>query len=504
MRAFTAVRTTGVFCLPGCAGRPKPENTRRFELAAAAEAAGYRACLRCRPYRIPASLDWTAGPELVCRAVHMVIDGTLHGGLDGRGEDQLARALRVCPRDLRRLLALHTGATPDQLARSCASHFARRLLDDTDLPPAQVALASGFGAVRQLDSACREIFGEPPLALRARRRRTDPLVAGDGLPLRLSFRGPLDFDAMLSYFRARAIPGVEHVNDTCYRRTVVVDGAPGVLEFTRAGGREDQLILRAHLARLQGLIHVVARARRIFSLDAPCQETARCLAGDPIIGPLARGRPGLRVPGSWDAYETGVRAIIGQQVSVAGASTLIGRLARQVGEQVPGLERFGLSHSFPPPEVLATADLSRVGLTRARQSAIQAFAGAVIRGEIALNRSAPLTDLVDAITAVRGLGPWTAQYIALRLGERDAFPSGDLGLRRAIGQLQPAGSASLQELAESWSPWRATAAIQLWSADSALERGQAPRCACVPLPAQGRELDGAAPRRGPGDHVERP
>ena len=267
---------------------------------------------------------------------------------------------------------------------------------------------------------------------------------------------------LLGYFRARAIPGVEHVTDAAYRRTVVVDGDPGVLELTRAG--TDQLMLRAHLPHWEGLIHIVQRARRIFSLDAPIDGASDHLSHDPIIGPLIRARPGLRVPGSWDPFETAVRAIVGQQVSVAGASTITGRLVRRHGKRVPGLDALGLTHTFPPPHVLANTDLTNLGLPGARAAAIGQFADAVARGDVPLDRSAPLDRLVDAITAIPGLGPWTAHYIALRLGERDAFPADDLGLRRAVKNLMPEATPSLDELAVHWSPWSATAATHLWHA----------------------------------------
>jgi AraC family transcriptional regulator of adaptative response / DNA-3-methyladenine glycosylase II len=464
MDAYSAVVTTGIYCRPGCSGRPKPGNVRLFEVAAAAEASGFRACLRCRPYRSPQPVSGE-GPELVCRAVQLIMDGALDGG----SEAELGDRLGVSARHLRRLFSRHVGATPDQLARSRRSHFARRLLDDTDLTVTDIAFASGFGSVRQLNRACREIFRASPRDLRARRRRSDRLVADGGLLLRLPFDGQLDWDAMLSYFAARAIPGVEAVGGGCYRRTVVVDGDPGVLELTLAAG--DHLLLRAHLPHWEGLIHVVERARRIFSLDAAVGEATAHLAVDPIIGPLVAASPGRRVPGTWDPFETGVRAIIGQQVSVAGATTIIGRLVTRLGRPVPGLRQLGLDHVFPAPDALAAADLTGLGLTDARASAVAAFAEAVCHGAVKLDGSVGLDELVASITALRGLGPWTAQYIALRLGERDAFPAGDLGLRRALRVLVPGPTRpTLQQVGEAWSPWRATAAAQLWSVAPSVHR----------------------------------
>jgi AraC family transcriptional regulator of adaptative response / DNA-3-methyladenine glycosylase II len=263
---------------------------------------------------------------------------------------------------------------------------------------------------------------------------------------------------MLAYFRARAIPGVEHVTEDAYRRSVVVDGRGGVLELSRDGPG------RLRLRVLGGPVDAAERARRIFSLDAPAERAAEALGGDPVIGPLVAARPGLRVPGTWDPFETGIRAIIGQQVSVAGANTIIGRLVARFGSGLREVDRLGVSHTFPTAHELAVADLRGLGLPGARAAAIAAFAAAVERGEVRLDGTMTLDELTRAITAVRGLGPWTAHYIALRLGEPDAFPANDLGLRRALEHVAPAERRPLPDLAEAWSPWRATAAIHLWQA----------------------------------------
>lgn len=470
MAAFSAVRTTGIYCRPGCRARPRAENVTRYSSAAAAEAAGYRACFQCRPYRWPQTLDWGAS-ELVCRAVRLILDGAL----DRATEDDLGARLGISPRHLRRLFTTHLGVTPDGLARSARAHFARRLLDDTDLSMLEIALAAGFGSVRQFNRACRDVFRATPGALRAKRRKADRLVADGGLPLRLGFTGPLDWDALLAYLAARAIPGVEDVSRGVYRRTVVVDGDPGVLELSRSDERH--LLLVAHLPHWDELIHVVARARRIASLDLDLEAPADRLGSDPTIGPLLEARPGLRTPGTWDAFETGVRAIVGQQVTIAGANTVTGRLVARVGTPVPGLAAFGLTHTFPEPGTVAETDLGRLGLTRARQQAIRSFARAVAEDAIKLDGSVGLDDLVGSLTAIDGVGPWTAHYLALRIGERDAFPATDLGLRRALA----AGSAragALRQQAERWRPWRALAATHLWSATAAAPLGTAhPRAA---------------------------
>jgi AraC family transcriptional regulator, regulatory protein of adaptative response / DNA-3-methyladenine glycosylase II len=452
---FSGVVTTGIYCRPGCGGRPLAENVTPYPLAASAEAAGFRACFQCRPYRWPQSVSWT-GPELVCRAVRLILDGAL----DGRTESELGSRLGVSVRHLRRLFTTHLGVTPDGLARSARAHFARRLLDDTDLTVTEISVAAGFGSVRQLNRACLEIFRGSPTELRSRRRKADRLIADGGLPVRLAHRGRLDWEALSSYFAHRAIPGVEHVSDGVYRRTIVVDGHVGMLELLPGG--DDHLLLVLHLPRWDELIHLVARARRIANLDLDLDEPAEHLSADEIVGPLLRTRPDLRPPGTWDPFETGIRAILGQQVSVAGANTLAGRLVERAGTPFAGLAEVGLTHAFPAPGDLAEADLGGLGLTGARQEAIRGFARAVAEDEVRLDGSVGLDEFVASIAAIGGLGAWTANYLALRLGEPDAFPAGDLGLRRAVGHGRD-DRRSLAELAERWRPWRAVAATHLWA-----------------------------------------
>ncbi|HMJ00212.1 MAG TPA: AlkA N-terminal domain-containing protein [Gaiellaceae bacterium] len=460
MDSFGAVLTTGIYCRPGCGARPRSENVTAFQLAAAAEAAGFRACYQCRPYRWPQSVSWT-GPELVCRAVRLI----LGGALDRANEEQLGARLGISARHLRRLFTSHLGVTPDGLARSARAHFARRLLDDTDVSMIEIALATGFGSVRQFNRACQEIFRASPRELRAKRRKADRLVVDGGLPLRLGFRGALDWASVVGYFAARAIPGVEHVSGHTYRRTIIIDGDPGVLELSPGG--DDYILLIAHLPHWEQLIHVVGRARRIANLDLDLDEPTGHLAGDPTMRQLLRARPGLRTPGTWDPFETGVRAIIGQQVTVAAANTIAGRLVERLGTPVPGLQQVGLTHTFPEARTLATADFAGLGLIRARQEAIRSFARAVADDELRLDGSVSLHELIDSITLIDGLGAWTAHYLALRLGEPDAFPITDVGLRRALTRFAPGSGAALPTLVERWRPWRALAATHLWMADGA-------------------------------------
>ncbi|HEX6447801.1 MAG TPA: helix-turn-helix domain-containing protein [Streptosporangiales bacterium] len=373
MHRFTAVVTTGIYCRPGCPSQPREDNVMSFAYAAAAEAAGYRACLRCRPYRSPQGA--TAGSELVCRGVRLI----LSGALDGTTESGLARRLGVSERHLRRLFRQEIGVTPDGLARSSRAHFARRLLDDTDLTVTEIAYAAGFGSIRQLNRAFRGIFHATPSELRAKRRRADRLVADGGLPLRLSYTGPLDWAGLLAGLAARAVPGVEHVDADTYRRVVVVDGDPGVLEL-RPGG-PDWLLLTAHLPHWVALLHVVGRARQIARLDAEPGER--------------------RTPGTWEPFEAGVRALLGGGSDPASACALAGRLTTRYGTPVPGLSALGLTHAFPEPEVLARVEPAGLGLTPRQASGVTAFARRVAAGEIPLAYPADRAEWVLADGPVR-------------------------------------------------------------------------------------------------------
>ncbi len=454
----SAVKTTGIYCRPGCGARPRVENVTRFPSAAAAEAAGYRACFQCRPYRLPPTAPWT-GPELVCRAVQLILDGAL----DGKTEADLGARLGVSARHLRRLFTANLGVTPDGLARSARAHFARRLLDDTDLSVLRIALAAGFGSVRQFNRACRQIFRASPKELRARRRQGDRLVADGGLLLRPPFRGPLDWTAQLAFLDAHAIPGVESVSAQTYRRTVFVRGAPGVMELSPGG--EDHLLLLAHLPHWEELIHLVQRARRITNLDLDLDEPTSHLEGDPALGPLVRARPGLRPPGAWDPFEAGVRALIGQHATGGEATLIAGRLVERLGEPVAGLGPLGLTHLFPAPAKLASVDLAGLGLPPSGARAIRAFARAVESDEVRLDRSVGLETLVASFTAIDGLVPWTAQYLALRLGEPDACPLPDVHGRRGLARYLAARSIDRREQLERWRPWRAVATVHVWVAD---------------------------------------
>jgi AraC family transcriptional regulator of adaptative response / DNA-3-methyladenine glycosylase II len=353
----------------------------------------------------------------------------------------------------------HLGLTPDQLARSRRTHFARRLLDDTDLAVADIAFAAGFGSLRQFNRAMRDTFRDTPNALRARRRRADRLVTDGGLAIRLGFTPPYDWDATLARLDARHIPGVEAIDvaERCYRRVVTLDGDPGVLEI-RPGGA-DHLLMVAHLPYWEGLIHVVERIRQALGLDTD-PDALRHLGSDLLLAPLLRARPGLAVPGAWAPFEVGVRAAIRVHHGQAETTEHLARLVKQHGVDVPGLPH-GLTHAFPSAETLARAELDAFEPDVA--DSIRAFARAIASGELRLDGSMALNELVASVSALPGFDNDVAQHLAMRIGERDAFPADDPRLRRGLIALDATATdaAHVAEAAAAWRPWRALAATQL-------------------------------------------
>jgi AraC family transcriptional regulator, regulatory protein of adaptative response / DNA-3-methyladenine glycosylase II len=471
-RFFVAVRTTGIYCRPICPARtPKRENVTFFSCAAAAEAAGFRPCLRCRPETSPGTPAWNGTSAVVARALRLIEDGAAD---DDRGET-LATRVGLGERQLRRLFQRHLGASPAEIARAWRLHFAKRLIDETTLGMTEIASSAGFRSIRQFNHSIRETFGRSPRELRRRRaadgRRTAATSAHGALALRLSYRPPLDWRALLEFFRARATPGVEVVDGERYRRTIVWGGEPGWIEVSPAE-RGAHLVLRAELPTARGLIQLAERVRRMFDLNADPLRVASVLSRDPRLRALVNARPGLRVPGAWDGFELAVRAILGQQVTVGAATTLAGRLVQRFGRVVDASVP-GLTHLFPDPRTLADADVGGIGLTKSRAETIRGLARAVAVGTLTLDASRGLEDGVARLAALPGIGEWTAQYVALRaFGEPDAFPFGDLGLRRVLanGNGMPSPQA-VARIAEAWRPWRAYAVIHLWTSESAkLER----------------------------------
>jgi AraC family transcriptional regulator, regulatory protein of adaptative response / DNA-3-methyladenine glycosylase II len=657
-RFFTGVTSTGIYCRPICPARtPARRNMRFFPHPGAAEAAGFRACRRCRPETSPGSPDWNVRADLAARAVRLIADGYV----DEHGVTGLADRLAVTERHLRRLLLAELGAGPLALARTTRLQTARRLLAETSMPVTDIAFASGFASVRQFNASFQESYGQPPSALRQRaaaaarsgqhgpgpvgrqagevagppagrtggrtsaRPAGEPAGPGAGragghgagqpegtwLTLRLACRQPLDSRALLDFLALRAVPGIEQVSGNSYRRTVHTPGGPGVIELRlpaavaensrggargrggshgdggpgdggagdggagdggAAGGGGDggtarpggpiagQVLLRARLPRLRGLGQVVSRCRQLLDLDADPQAINAVLTADDLLAPLVAARPGLRVPGTYDGFELAVRAVLGQQVSLAAARTFASRIAARYGGRLPaptsdpvdgvagahgagadlpgtdlagtglagtdlagtdlagtdhagtdhagtdhaGTDHAGTDHAgagpregggtgaaagpaageptllFPQAADLAGADLSGLGLTTARQATLRALATAVASGGLALDQGADPEETAAQLAALPGIGPWTVAYILMRaVGDPDAFPAGDLGLRRALERL--GGDPGM---ARRWRPWRAYAAVHLWAWEAGHAAGQTSRAAGTSHPCR--------------------
>ena len=463
-RFFTGVKTTGIYCRPICpAPTPKRKNVEFYACAAAAEAAGFRACLRCRPETSPGTPAWLGTSASVSRALKLIADGALDDG----DVDHFAARLGMTSRHLRRLFAEHLGASPVAVAQTRRTHFARRLIDETNLPMTQIALQAGFSSLRRFNTAIRTAFGRSPTELRRRRRKEADRTARGDLTLRLPYRLPLDWPRTIAYLRPRMLPGVEAIVDGAYRRTIRIGDATGVIDVTAAEDKP-QLVLRVQLSTPQSLLQIVERVRRIFDLGADPMEIKRHLRRDPLMRSIMGRRDGVRVPGTWDGFELAVRAILGQQVSVQGATTLAGRLVERYGTPLGVEGSEGVTHLFPEPEMLARANFANFGMPQARCDAIGHLARGVSKGRVVLDGAMPAEDFVRELTVLPGVGPWTAQYIAMRaLREPDAFPSSDLGLRRALTENgKPLSAARLEKLAEPWRPWRAYAAMYLWNSQT--------------------------------------
>lgn len=453
-RFVTGVRTTGIYCRPVCPARtPNPGNVTFFPHPAAAEAAGFRSCRRCRPEAMPGSRLWDSRGDLVARALRLVDQGVV----DAEGVAGLAARLHVSERQLRRDFVAQLGAAPLAVARTRRVQLALQLLHDTDLPVTDVAYAAGFRSLRQFHATLRERCGRPPGELR---RGRGP-GTGPGITLRLALRPPYAATAMLAYLAARAIPGVEEVVGGRYRRTVATAAGPAVVELVPA---DDHVRLRLAGGDSRALAGVVARSRALLDLDADPAAVAAALSGDPALAPLVAAEPGLRVPGSFDGFELAVRAVLGQQVTLRGGVTLTGRLVTRCGTPLPH-PAGALTHLFPTPRQVAEADLSRLGVPGARLGTLRALAAAADAGTLDLSPAACVDDLRTALTALPGVGRWTADYVALRAGDPDALPAGDLVLRRAAAAAAMAGDErALRLRAESWRPWRGYAAMYLWGA----------------------------------------
>ncbi|MGE5181580.1 MAG: AlkA N-terminal domain-containing protein [Acidobacteriota bacterium] len=466
---FVGVKTTGIYCRPICPARtPSRGRCEFFATAARAEAAGFRACFRCRPELAPGSAppevgtDETGGgrrgrsapvdavDSLVAAAARRIAEGALNE----RSIADLAGELGVSERHLRRATEARLGVSPVELAQSQRLALAKQLLQDTSLPLAQIAFAAGFGSVRRFNAVFSARMGASPSSLRPRAE------TGPGIVLRLDYRPPYDWARLLAFLQDRAIPGVEVVTGDTYRRIVHLDGKLGELEVRPASGRA-ALELAIAPALLPVLMPLRARVRRMFDLDAHPDAIAAALGRDRALAAMVRARPGLRVPGAIDPFEAAVRALLGQQVSVAAATTLAGRFAAQLGHEVGSGE---LRYRFPTPREVVAAGPERIvklGMPMARANAIHGLASAIVGGNVQLDGPCELDAIVASLVALRGIGPWTAHYLAMRaLHLPDAFPAADLGIQKA---LERAGARAAEERAEAWRPFRSYAVMHLWT-----------------------------------------
>jgi AraC family transcriptional regulator of adaptative response / DNA-3-methyladenine glycosylase II len=455
---FIGVIGSMVYCRPICpAPTAKEKNCRYFSSAAAAAEAGFRPCLRCRPECSPGTPAWLGTSNTVSRALRLIGEGGLQDG----GVESLAERLGVGSRHLRRLFLRHLGATPMAVAQTRRLDFAKKLIDETRLPMGQIALASGFGCVRRFNAAIRTVYKRTPTQIR-RLVRPKEASLGNQYLFRLNFRPPYHWAGVLSYLAARATSGVELVEKNCYRRTISLNGADGYFEIS-LDERHSALIARIEFGDPQMLFFIVERIRAMFDLNADWATIVQALKSDSMLALAMDADPGLRVPGSWNGFELATRAILGQQVTVKGATALAGRLARRFGKPFSGPA--GLNHLFPTPEVLADAKLAGIGLTGARAETIRGLSRAVASGKIDFEGVIDTDNFLTRLCEIPGIGRWTAQYVAMRaLREPDAFPSSDLGLLRA---LKLKSFRDLESRAEAWRPWRAYAAMYLWKVGTA-------------------------------------
>ncbi|QSR31925.1 AraC family transcriptional regulator [Nocardioides sp. S5] len=458
---YTAVRTTGIYCRPSCPARtPAVANVSFHATAASAHAAGYRACKRCLPDATPGSPEWDVAADVAGRAMRLIADGLV----DREGVDGLARRVGYTPRHLGRLLSQELGATPLALARARRAQTARTLLETTDLAITDVAFAAGFASVRQFNETVREVYDASPSLLRGSRRTPRDGRASGSLAMRLAVRTPFAGRRLLDFLAYHLVPGVEVAAPGCYARTLDLPHGPGTvrlhLDDLAGAGGTGFVEAEFWLADLRDTAAASERARRL--LDADCDPGAvdAHLGADPVLGDLVRATPGLRVPGQVDGDETAVRTVIGQQVSVTGARTVAGRIVaahgRPVDSPVPGL-----THLFPDAATLAGVDPETLPMPRARGRALVGLASALAAGEVVLDRGPDRDGVRRALLALPGIGPWTADYVAMRaLGHPDVFLPTDLAVRRVLADL---GAGGTEPDPHSWQPWRSYALMHLWN-----------------------------------------
>lgn len=455
---FLGVTSTGIYCRPSCPARtPRREHVRFYPTAAAAQAAGFRACKRCIPGAVPGSPEWDARGDVAGRAMRLIADGVV----ERDGVPGLAGRLGYGERQLRRILLADLGAAPLALARAQRAHVARLLLETTDLPVTEVAFAAGFASLRQFNATIRDAFDASPTGLRERQGRVhEPNVPGR-MEIRLARRSPFDFGSLLTFLGPRATPGVEEIVGDTYRRTLRLPHGPAIVEVA-----DDGTAIRCGLALAdpRDLGPAVARVRRLLDLDADPVAVDDVLGRDPALGRLVRATPGRRAPGAVDGAELAIRAVIGQQVSVAAARTIAGRLS--VAEGAPlATPSGGLTHLFPEASRIADAADASLPMPASRRRTVRTLAAALADGSLVLDAGVDREAALGRLRSLPGIGPWTAGYVALRaLEDPDVLLADDLGVRRAARALGlPDDPAALRARAETWRPWRSYATHHLWA-----------------------------------------
>jgi AraC family transcriptional regulator, regulatory protein of adaptative response / DNA-3-methyladenine glycosylase II len=463
---FTCVTTTRIYCRPICpAGPPKPEHCLFVATAAAAQEAGFRPCLRCRPESSPDLGAWRGASATVSRGMTLIEDGALDAG----NVETLAERLGIGERQLRRLFRHHIGASPVTVAQTRRVLLARQLLHQTTLSMTEIALASGFGSIRRFNETFQGLYGRPPSEL----RRAAVKTSEAGIILFLPYRPPYDWPGILGFLRMREIPGLEVVTTRTYSRVIELDGEFGSIEVTDVP-EKSSLRVAVRFPNLKSLPKIIARVRRIFDLGADPVAISCALARDPDLAPLVAARPGLRVPGAWDGLEIAIRAVLGQQITVRAATNLAAKLVSTLGQDVAdriGLP--GLTHAFPPPEHITLDRVAALGMPRARAAAISGLAMAARADPTMFEARHDLDDTIARLRLLPGIGEWTAHYVAMRvLRESDAFLAADVALQRilAVDGQRPSARA-LQERAERWRPWRAYAVLHLWTGESSVAEG---------------------------------
>jgi AraC family transcriptional regulator of adaptative response / DNA-3-methyladenine glycosylase II len=480
---FLGVTSTGIYCRPSCPARtPRRERVRFYPTAAAAQAAGFRACKRCIPGAVPGSPEWDLRGDVAGRAMHLIADGVV----DRDGVPGLADRLGYGERQLRRILLADLGAAPLALARAQRAHVARLLLETTGLPVTELAFAAGFASLRQFNATLRDVFGTTPSVLRERRRQGVVAHATGRLEVRLARRAPFDFGGLLAFLGPRAIPGVEEVVGETYRRSLRLPHGPALVEVT-----DDGAAVRCGLTLSdpRDLGPAVARVRRLLDLDADPIAVDDVLGRDAVLGRVVRAAPGGRAPGAVDGAEIAVRAVIGQQISVAAARAIAGRLVAELGSEL-AIPSGGVTHLFPEPDRIAGAPEDSLPMPAVRRRTVRTLATSLAAGSLVLDAGADRERALGQLREIPGIGPWTAGYVALRaLGDPDVLLADDLGVRRAARALGlPSEPATLRARAEAWRPWRSYATHHLWASLASSEDLPAGRAGIDRVTPSSKEL----------------